>query len=115
MDRGRYTRYHTSRLPHRKRCIPVDGSFEDRGKYRRCWNCGFIVDMDRYSGNSDRLGTTQEWFAHGTSLALDIFGSLGVLVELKPDGTALTEDESYEMRKPEVTAGCSFCGCTNLL
>jgi len=39
------------KLPKQSRTIPVKGGGEDRGRYFRCWNCGFICDTQR-----DNLG-----------------------------------------------------------
>ena len=49
-DTSRYRPYHTKRLTGKRRVIRVWGVDEDTGKYQRCWNCGFIVDMTRYQG-----------------------------------------------------------------
>ena len=37
----------------RKRRIPLRGSFEDEGKYYRCWNCGFICNIERDAFGED--------------------------------------------------------------
>ena len=42
----------TARIPRRSKTIPLNGSSvygdgEDAGKWFRCWNCGFICNVDR--------------------------------------------------------------------
>jgi len=46
-----YTRPSKRRLPKRSRTRPVYGKGDDKGRYFRCWNCGFICDKER-----DELG-----------------------------------------------------------
>lgn len=42
----RYTRGR-NRLPKESRTIPLKGEGDDEDKYYRCWNCGFICNVDR--------------------------------------------------------------------
>ena len=54
-------------LPKQSRTLPLYGNptrgdGEDSGKYYRCWNCGFICDVDRDSlgGPDDKANVTPE-------------------------------------------------------
>lgn len=52
-------RYHKRRIPSRSRTLPIygdpiKGNGLDAGKYYRCWNCGFVCNVDR-----DALGDAQ--------------------------------------------------------
>ena len=73
------------RLRKEKRTIPIRGIWEDKGKYFRCWNCGFVCDSQR-----DSLGD------HG-----------GVTTGTYVDVDGVTK------YYPIVQSGCPFCGCTN--
>jgi len=122
LERGRYTNYSTTRTPHRKRTIRVSGSFEDRNKYIRCWNCGFIVDTERDLGDSERSGNyetdavvyAQPLNFGGTNpiSSMDRLDTIGTIIKNGPDGNPITD--YYTPRLPEVAKGCPLCGCTNL-
>ena len=59
-----------SRLPKESKTIPIyghpeRGDGEDNGKYYRCWNCGFVcnVDRDALGDQSSRSGAAYETYA----------------------------------------------------
>jgi hypothetical protein len=122
LERGRYTTYATRKLSGRKRTIQLSGSFDDHGKYIRCWNCGFIVNVDRDLGDPERSGNyqtdviiaSQSPTGSGTTpiCTIDKLGSAVVLIENGADGDPITD--YYTPRLPEVARGCPLCGCTNL-
>lgn len=122
MERGRYTVYHQSRYPTRKRRISVPGSFEDKNKYIRCWNCGFIVNVDRDLGDNERTGNyetdaivaSQPRTGSGLStyIQLDKINMVGYIIINGADGNPVTD--YYTPRNPLVSMGCPFCGVTNL-
>jgi hypothetical protein len=123
VERGTYTTYHKTRLPKRKRTIRLKGSFEDKGKYIRCWNCGFIVDTDRDLGDPERSGCYQtdatvyaQTLGMGGSnveSTLDGLDMIGVLIQNDNTGSPITS--YYTPRLPEVSKGCPLCGCSNLI
>ena len=48
MNEGsRHVRYSQRRIRSQKRTLPIYGEGDDAGKYYRCWNCGFICNIDR--------------------------------------------------------------------
>lgn len=47
LNGSRHVRYSQRRLRGEKRTLPMYGEGDDRGKYFRCWNCGFICNIDR--------------------------------------------------------------------
>ncbi len=121
MERGRYTKYSQMRLPRRKRRIPVPGSFEDTNKYIRCWNCGFIVNVDRDLGDSERTGNYETDViipaqppegSGSTTITIDQLNMVGLIIENGLDGNAITD--YYTPRNALVSRGCKFCGVTNL-
>lgn len=126
MERGRYTHYSQRRTPQRKRTIHLSGSFEDKNKYIRCWNCGFIVDTERDLGDSETSGnyeTDAQVYSqslvmggespYSTIMVMDRLGMTGTMILEDANGDAITD--YYTPRLPQVNKGCAFCGCTNLV
>lgn len=122
MERGRYTSYSQRQTPHRKRTIHLSGSFEDRGKWIRCWNCGFIVNVDRDLGDPEQPGVeitdaivqaqTLEMGGTAPNCSMDNLDMVGTLIKQDASGTAITD--YYTPRLAEVSRGCPFCGTNNL-
>lgn len=88
-DSSRYAHYIQRRLRRDKRTLSLYGEKDDGGKYYRCWNCGFICNIER-----DQLA--QGNYDHG-----------GVVT------AAFTDTDLTTSYKPVVTGGCAFCGCRN--
>lgn len=44
------------RLARRSRTLPIFGRGDDKGRYFRCWNCGFICDSQRDDHGSNAAG-----------------------------------------------------------
>lgn len=118
---SRYIKTVRSRLPREKRTIRIHGSFEDSGRYQRCWNCGFVVDMTRIGGSGNGGATTVSYSIPSMiesgkgdkvlSIAMDTLNALGVLMENGPSGDPR---EVPEHVMSEIVAGCPSCGCSNL-
>jgi hypothetical protein len=121
-----------ARLHHRNRSrklrkearrIPVPGHFDygdgrDAGKYFRCWNCGWICDVDRdkLGGVDDRPGVSPKAYTmigqYGTALrggASDNSGSRDLLAGDEMTGEGYTTTRYV----PEVSEGCPLCGTVN--
>ena len=122
-DHHRHTTYSQKSAPRRKRALQLVGEFEDSGKWYRCWNCGFINNIDRNQvadsftgGDNSQVqeydGLTPTAFGTGdpryAMLALG-FGSIR-LMQLDASGAVMTPQVS---RSTKITGGCSFCGCLN--
>lgn len=119
---SRFRKYFRTTLRKRKRKIKVWGVDEDTGKYIRCWNCGFIVNVDRDLGDPDRNGTVfsdvvmadlppphregydDQQYVTAMSDTLDMKSTL-----IDP-----AQDIQYTPRLSTVVRGCPLCGCTNL-
>jgi len=57
---SRHVRYSQRRIRGEKRTIPMYGEGDDAGKYFRCWNCGFICNIDRDAlGDGDGRAYTE--------------------------------------------------------
>ena len=94
---------------------------EDAGRFIRCWNCGFVIDMRRLRLPSDGSGVS-----HYES----VLPSMGVGDRgySAPDSIISTMDYvnmvgllmldaafyEYVPRGAYAVNGCPFCGCTNL-
>ena len=119
-----YTRPYKKTLPKRSRTRPVKGRGDDRNRYFRCWNCGFICDSKR-----DELGDSDSW-------AGDDHTDYHSLAQANPQGTgpdkvcclggdighyhvamrigADSEPKTIVHKlKSDVSRGCPFCGTTN--
>jgi hypothetical protein len=115
--KSRYIRTHREQLPRKRRSARLYGSFEDSGKWYKCWNCGFQFDISKIS-IGDGNGASCEDFpiedtdvTHDSTLGLDRVGIAGVLIELGADDDPITS--YYTPRKATVIGGCPFCGCKN--
>ena len=123
MEQSRYGKYRQKKTPEHRRSRFLPASFEDRNKYFRCWNCGFINNSDKIS-SSDRDGNeyldpirvSQNSVLSGddmlTIASLDsVFDQIGVAMVTASDGT---NANVYSPSKVETPRGCTFCGCANL-
>jgi hypothetical protein len=103
----------------------MEGAFDDRNKWVRCWNCSHIVSLDKIGGDPERSGNayymdkvipSQSPVMSGDPLNAGIMlrslESTFVLVELQADG--ITPVPTYKNTFTVALAGCPFCGTTNL-
>lgn len=59
-NNSRHVRYSQRHIRCEKRTLPMYGEGDDRGKYYRCWNCGFICNIDRDAiGDGDGRSYTE--------------------------------------------------------
>ena len=140
---SRYTlRVHKARIKKQSRTIPLRGHKDfaggrDDGRYWKCWNCGFICDVERdelgdsesvagishtiyeaqYGGAQKNDGDYNETDAkqHGTNsgiplLTMASIRSQHVLMENDSSGTPATIRSNWT---PQVNSGCPFCGTKN--
>ena len=126
MEKGRYTHYSQRHTPQRKRTIHLSGSFEDKNKYIRCCNCGFIVNTERDLSDTETSGNYEtDAIVYSQSLVMggeSPYSTIIVMDRLDMAGTMILEDANgdaitdyYTPRLPQVNKGCAFCGCTNLI
>ena len=133
MEQSRYGKYRQKRTPRHRRSKYLQGSFEDRNRWRRCWNCGFINDLNRLGGDPERAGNIylddiepstipvmqgdDPLNGYYTSLNLactiETLDQMGTLMELGPDGVTPIPVDIREV-KVETATGCAFCGETDL-
>lgn len=116
----RHTKYIVTRTPRKKRAMPLYGEGDDAGKYYRCWNCGFINNIDvatvgEGKGNSNAVleydGLTPGSYGTGdcVNLTLDNLHSIA-LMRSDSSGNPIQPDAP---RYTVITGGCRFCGCMN--
>lgn len=122
----------TRRRRKQSRTLPVIGKGDDAGKYFRCWNCGFVCNVERdelgdrestdgisysiydqkYSTDgSDTFGSS----IHGDNdnialLSMSVLGKGHICLENGADGEP---KEIYQNWKPEIDSGCPLCGTKN--
>ena len=122
-----YTRAHKRKLAKRSRTLPVYGEGADEGKYFRCWNCGFICNVDRDElGDSESSAGDEHTDFHDTHHcstydapdAASRYATLGgdtghyqvAQNIITPDGEAELIRHEYTS---DISRGCPFCGTTN--
>ena len=119
-----YRRPHQKTIPKRSRTRPVKGRWGDKGRYFRCWNCGFVCDSKRDElGDADsNAGDDHTDFhslaqanpqSNGPDKIICLGGDIGhyhVAMEIGADSETKTIVHDY---KSDVSRGCPFCGTTN--
>jgi hypothetical protein len=122
MEQSRYGNYQQRKFRSRPRSKKLQGSFEDRNNWIRCWNCGFINRIDRIGTGHDRSGnfytevTASEYppltgSMTGSYAVIELINEAGVLVEYAANEET---SETYSIRTTETAFGCAFCGEANL-
>lgn len=116
--------YKSRTLPKESHTIPLEGN-KDRGdgldykRWYRCWNCGWICDIDRDAlGDGESL--SGEGYADATAFtdpSIDNMGVLGgedavISLELGADGQP---KEILHHLQSVISSGCPFCGSLNWL
>lgn len=121
--KSRYIRTHRSPLPKKVRSKKLPGSFEDSGKYIKCWNCGSVLDVTRnISGTGsgvryedfpiEDLDVRSSGEPKDITLTMDTLSMEGVILEDGADGSSITD--YYTPRKAIAFGGCWLCGTKNL-
>ncbi len=113
---SKYGEFSYKRPPHKKRTIRVDGAKEDDGQWFKCWNCGFMNNINRnmlgdgeglsYSGGSVDLESHANQANPSKNYLMNISGK-SVLLNLNP---VFTERHNIGS---DAVSGCSFCGSLN--
>jgi hypothetical protein len=113
---SKYNKIIRQKLPNLKRTIPMLFEGDDKGKYFRCWYCGFINNADRRQVGDGEGVHPEEVIETSSSaigdaqLMMDSPFMLGVVAVPNQDGSINT---GYTNFIPRVTSGCSFCGSRN--
>jgi hypothetical protein len=124
MSKSRFIRTTKWKLPRHRRSTRVEGAEEDRGRYIKCWNCGFLIDQNRGLSTGDGSGIqvsdfptpTDRFDPDRSELLLCYWDSpfvIGEILHLGPDGLPDMTDV-YTPRSAEAVGGCPFCGTKNL-
>ena len=132
---------HSRRLRKQSRRLPVKGKGDDKNRYFRCWNCGFICDAERdalagpedvssisygiydqrYSTDFVSVGGTidmgagggAEVHGHIDGVPLLTMAVLGKGHIALKEGMDGTSQAIMQNWYPESMAGCPMCGTTN--
>lgn len=116
--KSRYIRTERRKLPNHRRSKQVYGSFEDSGKWFKCWNCGQMFDISKTSTGSGTGAGCVDFpvedlsHDHSTIIGTDTQGMVGTIILNGPDDNPITD--YYTPRKATVSAGCPLCGTKNL-
>ena len=108
-------------LPKQAKSIPLKGKGEDAGRWFKCWNCGFICNIDRDDSSGSTAGDNQTDFSSPSlgfvengeedrMLVLDSPTFYHTIMEQGADATAKT---IVHVHLSDVTKGCPLCGSTN--
>ena len=104
--------------------MPVFGKDDDQGRYYRCWNCGFVCDVERDAlGDSDSTSglahkdallpvgrfAPNGKAANQACLGGDI-GHYHVAARIGADSNPKSVEHIY---KSDISYGCPNCGTTN--
>jgi predicted RNA-binding Zn-ribbon protein involved in translation (DUF1610 family) len=121
MERSKYISYHRGRSPRKNRARVVQGSFEDRNKYYRCWNCGFIFDIEQVSLGGERTGSyiapPDDVVYNDIENTGDLSCVLGIDTPFNVGGLSRI-DSAGDVIQPvalgahRVSQGCPACGVT---
>lgn len=106
-----------ARLRKESRTIAVWGSPErgdglDHNKWYRCWNCGWLNNVDKKAlGDSQSLdGLTMTEYTPAVYSGAVRLGESLIAQENDADGNPKTPVRHY---KPTSNSGCGFCGSLN--
>lgn len=114
MREGNRRQFSVTRVRKEKRTVPVPAQGAEEGRYFKCWNCGFICDIQKNALDTGRAGNSHTpatltpgrevgdlasvRFRVGRPIVLRALNSIG---EHKP---------IYVQRSVTVSSGCPFCG-----
>lgn len=123
-DWSRHSHYTRSHLQRQKYVMPLWGAYEDTGKYFRCWNCGYICDVDRDGydrGEGGSSGVIVKDFAEVSNPTYGFEDDLAAMctndddahIALRNgfDGEAITVYRHNHY--PVIGGACPFCGTRN--
>lgn len=115
MEHSKYISYHRGKTPRKNKAKVMQGSFEDRSKYYKCWNCGFIFDIDQVSIGGDKAGNysappESPVYNDGGKLYMETLSNLGGVC--RTDSTGVV-NQPVVLGYHKVSSGCPACGYTN--
>ena len=119
-----YTRPYKRSLKKRSRTLPVFGRGDDAGRYYRCWNCGFVCDVERDElGDADSTAGDDHTdinnlananpYTNNAANHISLRTCVGhqyVAMRIGADGEPKT---IVHLHTTDISRGCPFCGSTN--
>jgi len=133
VNRSRYVKYSIKKVPHKKRSLPIRMAGDDwTGKWFKCWNCGFINNIDRaqvadvYQGGDKAIVFESDDLVYGSNnipsnvypevkdnlgkyITLDFPFSIN-LMKLDAQGNVV---EPHVSDSVKIIGGCAQCGSMN--
>jgi hypothetical protein len=123
---SRHTAYSKKAVPRKKRAIALYGEGSYRGKWWRCWNCGFINSIDRAQIADSYVGGDSYSVVESVD-DLSIYGMGGAdttlyytltidnpssmnLMKVDATGAVINPQHSSYAK---IVGGCAYCGCKN--
>lgn len=119
MERSKYISYHKGRSPRMPKAKVMAGSFEDRNKYYRCWQCGFPFNIEQTQIGGDGKGSylsAAEVSASDVANTGDKACVLGMWTPfliggiVKRDGAGEVTQQPATVYAHSVSIGCPLCG-----
>ena len=121
--RSRFAPIRRWKLPRHRRSRRLPGAEEDRGRWIKCWHCGFRIDLHSNLGlgdgsgievtdvaaPSDNVDESVPWVVYNETPF-----TLGLLLRNGPSGDPDFVTDVYTPRLATAFAGCPLCGCRNL-
>lgn len=118
------SQYRKRKLPKDSRTIPLPGAKdrgngEDFGTYFRCWNCGWICNLNRDSLGDSQGGSGEGYLDNGSDnmsgsagafSVMEEIGNESISLELAADGTPKNIAHVFES---VISGGCPLCGSKN--
>ena len=94
---------------------PVRGDGEDSGKYYKCWNCGWICNLDRDAlGDSEsEANITPTVYTQLDQYGSEVYHCFGSAGSTQAICEAAGGEWTSTRYKPVVNSGCPMCGSPN--
>ena len=119
MEQSKYGNYRRRRLKRHRKSALQEGSFEDRDTWYKCWNCGYVFDLNKVGGNPEQDGTyrtdaiiySDDPEPQDRIINIRTMTNTHVLMELDGGGNP---KPIVSVFKHNAGSGCSFCGTSNI-
>jgi hypothetical protein len=126
--RSRFSHPVKWKLPRHRRSTKLWGAESDRGRYLKCWNCGFLVDTQKGLSSSESNGNSYSQTA-GTNNSIpttptsplyghtiqDYQGSFDESAAPGNDKVSIGAITTFVLYSIDTSIGaCPLCGTTNL-
>jgi len=102
VEKSKYGKYERRRTPRHRKSRVLEGAFEDRNLWYKCWNCGHILKASRdFTGDPEKGGVDIQ------PIQIDAAPEFAS----DPLGNPFPAETLYTSVNVQ---GCPFCGTCNL-